>query len=119
MTVRARLAEVRCDGYLAAVPQPSLPLRVALSLAGAFAGGTFAWLVLGLVNTGDAFPQGPAKWLFLPLLVVGVGGGGYGGMRVRARQGVVAVIVLVLLALAFWVFAADGWWAVGPPAPLR
>ena len=91
--------------------------RSLLASAGAFAGFTLAWISVCLGNTGDAFPQGPAR-MMLPLLLVGPGLGALAGSRANSRLAVVTVLALTAVSLSFWALVPDGWWAVGaPPMP--
>lgn len=88
--------------------------RLVLVGVGVFVGFTFAWIAVGLANTGDAFPQGPARTM-MPLLLVGPVLGGLGGARVRSRPAVVVLSVFAALAMTFWMLAPANWWASGPP----
>ncbi len=88
--------------------------RLLIASAGAFAGFTLAWIVVCLGNSGDAFPQGPAR-VMLPLLLVGPSLGALAGSRARSRLAVGTLLALTVLSASFWALAFDGWWAVGPP----
>ena len=91
-------------------------VRAATSAAAAFVALTLAWIVVGVANTGDAFPQGPAKTL-LPLPFAAPLLGGYFGWRRRSRWALIAIGILAALSLAFWILVRDGWWASElPPA---
>lgn len=91
--------------------------RLLLASAGAFAGFTLAWIVICLGNSGDAFPQGPAR-VMLPLLLVGPSLGALAGSRASSRLAVVTLLALAVLAASFWALVPNGWWAVGaPPMP--
>jgi hypothetical protein len=96
--------------------RPALVVRAATSAAAAFAALTLAWIVVGIANTGDAFPQGPAK-ILLPLPFAAAPLGAYLGWRRRSRWALVVIGFLAVLSLAFWMFVRDGWWASElPPA---
>ncbi|WAS91399.1 hypothetical protein [Nannocystis punicea] len=88
--------------------------RLFLASAGAFAGFTFAWILVGLFNRGDAFPQGPAVTM-LPLLLVGPVLGVLAGRRASSQLAVVTILAFSVLAAVFWARAPAGWWASGPP----
>jgi hypothetical protein len=95
----------------------ALAVRAATSAAAAFAAFTFAWIVVGIANTGDAFPQGPAR-ILLPLPFAAPLVAAYLGWRGRSRRARILVGILALLSLAFWTLVRDGWWASElPPAP--
>ncbi|MFZ5896115.1 MAG: hypothetical protein ACOY0T_33975 [Myxococcota bacterium] len=93
-----------------------VPARAFTAAAAAFAAFTGVWLLLGLANNGDAFPQGLAVPL-LPLLLIAPALAGYFAWRRETRGLRVALSLLSLLAAVFWLLVPDGWWAVGPPAP--
>jgi hypothetical protein len=88
--------------------------RPLLASAGAFAGFTFMWIAVCLGNTGDAFPQGPAR-VMLPLLLVTPVLGAIAGRRANSRLAIAVILTLTVLAASFWLFAPSGWWAVAPP----
>ena len=94
----------------------ALAVRATTSAAAAFAALTLAWIVVGIANTGDAFPQGPAK-ILLPLPFAAPLLGAYFGWRRRSRWSLIAIGILAVLSLAFWTLVRDGWWASElPPA---
>lgn len=91
-------------------------LRAACAAGAGFVAFTAVWIGLGILNTGDAFPQGPAR-VWMPMIVVGPLAAAWMGWRRAGRRFGVAVAVLAVLAVAWWVLVPDGWWAVGPPMP--
>ena len=89
--------------------------RLARASLAAFAAFTAAWIVVGLSNHGDAFPQGPAVWL-QPLALIAPAGAGWVVWKRGPSRGLwIGLGLAALMALAFWVLVRDGWWAVGPP----
>jgi hypothetical protein len=94
-------------------PPPSTAIDRWTTAAGVGAGFTLAWVVLGLTNSGDAFPQGLAKRL-LPIVVIVPGVVGWTVHRTQSKPLRAVIIAAAVLSLAFWVFVRDGWWAVGP-----
>ncbi len=92
----------------------SLLTRVATGLVAAYVGFTASWITLCLLNTGDAFPQGPARVL-LPILGVVPILSAWIAIRLAGRTTRTVLIAAALLAAAFWGFVPDGWWAVEPP----
>ena len=85
-------------------------VRAATAAAAAFCAFTLAWIIVGLANTGDAFPQGNARVL-LPLPLVAPFLAAYLGWRYASRRALVVVCILALPLLGFWTLARDGWWA--------
>jgi hypothetical protein len=85
-------------------------VRAATAAAAAFSAVTVAWIIVGLSNTGDAFPQGLARTL-LPLPFVAPFPAAYLGWRYASRRALVIVCILAVPSIAFWTLARDGWWA--------
>ena len=90
--------------------------RVLFLAAAAFAAFTGAWAVVGLANSGDAFPQGLAVPM-LPLLALSPVVVAWRLRRTDSKLGRLLVVAITLLAIAFWLLVPNGWWAVAPPAP--
>lgn len=87
--------------------------RALVAMLAAFLAFTAVWVLLGLLNTGDAFPQGPARRL-QGLILVAPPVAGWAGWRWGGRRLAAALGLLLLPAAWFWAFAPDGWWAEGP-----
>jgi hypothetical protein len=88
---------------------------VAQSLAGAFFGGTLAWVVSALAAPGDYLDANDPRRL---LAVVVVGSfTAYAAQRAQTRGARAAVAAGAVVAAAYWVAAPSGWWASPPPMP--
>jgi cytochrome bd-type quinol oxidase subunit 2 len=88
--------------------------RVLFLTAAVFAAFTGCWIVVGVANNGDAFPQGMAVPM-LPFVVVGPALVGWRLRRSDPKRYRGLVIVTTLLAVAFWLLVpSGGWWARGP-----
>lgn len=94
------------------VTEPSRAVRVAITLLGAFAGYTLAWIGIGAMTPGDVFGGGAWSLLLLPLGAAALGFAGY-----RAKRPHVIGIIAALAGVSayFWIRTRDGWWAHGPP----
>ena len=81
--------------------------------AAIFAAFTGAWFVVGLANSGDAFPQGLALPM-LPLLALSPAVTAWRLRKTDSTRAKIVAAATASLALLFWILVPDGWWAVGP-----
>ena len=87
--------------------------RLAFCVLGMFSWSTGAWIAWGYFTPGDYFANG-SSWLLPSLLATSIGGALFGFIAQAALvRGF--IVAMVVCAVAFWLFAADGWWAHNPP----
>ena len=87
--------------------------RLLFLAASGFAAFTAAWIVVGVANNGDAFPQGLAVPL-LPLLALGPAFTVRQLRRNDSKRRRIFGLIAASAAVAFWVLVPNGWWAIGP-----